>query len=115
MVRNLSRLIIASNERWVVPAGVNARRWWVLDVADTHANDRAAELLPDLTDQEANEIVDALNKYGDPEKDRTLRFNDKAGLMFVNREEAIAALLDVHLVYKTAPARALADKLLAGD
>jgi hypothetical protein len=40
-VRNLSRLIIASNEKWVVPAGVQARRWCVLDVADTHANDRA--------------------------------------------------------------------------
>jgi hypothetical protein len=40
MVRNLSRLIIASNERWVVPAGINARRWCVLDVADAHANDR---------------------------------------------------------------------------
>jgi Family of unknown function (DUF5906) len=41
MVRNLSRLIIASNEKWTVPAGTKARRWCVLDVADTHANDRA--------------------------------------------------------------------------
>jgi Family of unknown function (DUF5906) len=41
MVRNLSRLIIASNEKWVVPAGIRARRWCVLDVANTHANDRA--------------------------------------------------------------------------
>jgi hypothetical protein len=41
MVRNLSRLIIASNEKWVVPAGIQARRWCVLDVADTRANDRA--------------------------------------------------------------------------
>jgi Family of unknown function (DUF5906) len=40
MVRNISRLIIASNEQWVVPAGTQARRWLVLDVADTHANDR---------------------------------------------------------------------------
>jgi hypothetical protein len=40
MVRNLSRLIIVSNEHWVVPAGTRARRWFVLDVADTHANDR---------------------------------------------------------------------------
>ena len=39
--RNLSRLIIASNEKWVVPAGIRARRWCVLDVSDTHANDRA--------------------------------------------------------------------------
>jgi hypothetical protein len=41
MVRNLTRLIIASNEHWVVPAGTKARRWFVLDVANTHANDRA--------------------------------------------------------------------------
>jgi hypothetical protein len=40
MVRNLTRLIIASNEHWVVPAGIKARRWFVLDVASTHANDR---------------------------------------------------------------------------
>jgi Family of unknown function (DUF5906) len=40
MVKNLSRLIIVSNEHWVVPAGTQARRWCVLDVADTHANDR---------------------------------------------------------------------------
>jgi hypothetical protein len=40
MVRNLSRLIIASNEHWVVPAGTRARRWFVLDVANTRANDR---------------------------------------------------------------------------
>jgi hypothetical protein len=40
-VRNLSRLIIASNEKWVVPAGTQARRWCVLDVAATRANDRA--------------------------------------------------------------------------
>ena len=40
MVKNLSRLIIASNENWVVPAGLKARRWAVLDVADTHERDR---------------------------------------------------------------------------
>jgi hypothetical protein len=41
MVRNLSRLIVASNEHWAVPAGLRARRWCVLDVADVRANDRA--------------------------------------------------------------------------
>ena len=40
MVRNLSRLIIASNEKWAVPAGMRARRWCVLDVADTHLQER---------------------------------------------------------------------------
>jgi Family of unknown function (DUF5906) len=40
MVRNLTRLIIASNESWVVPAGLSARRWCVLDVDPASANDR---------------------------------------------------------------------------
>jgi hypothetical protein len=40
MVRNIFRLIIASNEKWVVPAGLRARRWAVFDVADARANDR---------------------------------------------------------------------------
>ena len=39
--RNISRFIIASNEDWVVPAGLKARRWAVLDVAGTHKEDRA--------------------------------------------------------------------------
>jgi len=37
----MSRFIIASNEDWVVPAGLKARRWAVLDVAHTHKEDRA--------------------------------------------------------------------------
>jgi len=41
MVRNLSRIIVASNEKWVVPAGLRARRWGVFDVANTHKEDRA--------------------------------------------------------------------------
>jgi hypothetical protein len=41
MVRNLTRLIIAGNEHWVVPAGLSARRFCVLDVSPAHANDRA--------------------------------------------------------------------------
>jgi hypothetical protein len=41
MVKSLMRFIIASNEKWVVPAGVNARRWCVLDVSDSKMNDRA--------------------------------------------------------------------------
>jgi hypothetical protein len=40
MVQSLMRFIIASNEHWVVPAGLEARRWAVFDVADTHKNDR---------------------------------------------------------------------------
>jgi Family of unknown function (DUF5906) len=40
MVRNVTRLIVASNEDWVVPAGAQARRWCVLDVGNAHACDR---------------------------------------------------------------------------
>jgi Family of unknown function (DUF5906) len=39
--RNVSRFIVASNEDWVVPAGLKARRWAVIDVADTRKGDRA--------------------------------------------------------------------------
>jgi len=38
-IRNLVRLIIASNERWVVPAGLDERRYVVLDVSPEHRND----------------------------------------------------------------------------
>jgi hypothetical protein len=41
MIRNLTRLIKASNETWTVPAGTKARRWFVLDVGNAHANDGA--------------------------------------------------------------------------
>lgn len=38
-IRNLVRLIIASNERWVVPAGLDERRYLVLDVSPERRND----------------------------------------------------------------------------
>jgi hypothetical protein len=38
---SMHRFIISSNENWVVPAGLQARRWFVLDVGKEHANDRA--------------------------------------------------------------------------
>lgn len=37
--RNCSRLAIASNEDWVVPAGSQSRRWLVLEVSPHRAND----------------------------------------------------------------------------
>jgi hypothetical protein len=40
-VRNLIHLILSSNNDWIVPAGGDARRWFVLDVADTHMQDSA--------------------------------------------------------------------------
>ena len=39
--RNRTHLIIASNEQWVIPAGLDERRFCVLDVNDAHAQDLA--------------------------------------------------------------------------
>jgi hypothetical protein len=40
-VRNLMRVIIASNHEWVVPADGDSRRWVVMDVNDQRQNDHA--------------------------------------------------------------------------
>ncbi len=37
MVENRLRIIVASNNNWVIPAGIGDRRWFVLDVATTYA------------------------------------------------------------------------------
>ena len=39
--RNLAHVIIASNSDWVIPAGPESRRWFVVDVNDSRANDQA--------------------------------------------------------------------------
>jgi len=39
-IRNMIRLIIASNEDWVIPAGPQSRRWLVLNVSDARKNDK---------------------------------------------------------------------------
>lgn len=39
-VENHVRLIIASNHNWVVPAGADERRFFVIDVGDTHIQNR---------------------------------------------------------------------------
>ena len=38
--RNLAHVIIASNSDWVIPAGPESRRWFVIDVDDSRANDQ---------------------------------------------------------------------------
>ena len=35
-MRNHNRMIVASNNNWVVPTGLDGRRWFVLDVVDTY-------------------------------------------------------------------------------
>jgi hypothetical protein len=37
MVENRLRIMVASNNDWMVPAGIGDRRWFVLDVANTYA------------------------------------------------------------------------------
>ena len=37
MVDNRLRIMVASNNDWMVPAGIGDRRWFVLDVPDTYA------------------------------------------------------------------------------
>ena len=39
MAANRLHLMLASNEMWVVPASMESRRFYVLDVSDAHAND----------------------------------------------------------------------------
>jgi hypothetical protein len=39
--RNLIHLMMASNNEWVIPAGLDARRFAVFDVADARRNDKA--------------------------------------------------------------------------
>jgi hypothetical protein len=41
VAKNLLHIILASNSEWVVPAGMDERRFLVLDVAPTHAQDTA--------------------------------------------------------------------------
>lgn len=39
--KNYTRIMIASNEDWVVPASSGGRRWFVLEVGDEHEKDHA--------------------------------------------------------------------------
>ena len=47
--KNMVRMMIASNDSWVVPAGKGSRRWAVLDVSKKRIGDRA--YFDDLNDQ----------------------------------------------------------------
>jgi hypothetical protein len=43
MVENRLRMVVASNNDWLVPAGIGDRRWFILDVADTFAGTTHAD------------------------------------------------------------------------
>jgi hypothetical protein len=43
MVDNRLRIMVASNNDWMVPAGIGDRRWFVLDVANTYAGTKHRE------------------------------------------------------------------------
>lgn len=47
--KNMSHILIASNNEWVVPASANSRRWFVLDVSNQRILDR--EYFDDIHDQ----------------------------------------------------------------
>jgi len=39
MYQNMAHLIVSSNSEWLIPASADSRRWFVLDVSSTKAND----------------------------------------------------------------------------
>ena len=56
--RNMIHMIIASNAEWVIPAGSNSRRWFMLDVADDKA--RSTQYFRDIYDELENGGKEAL-------------------------------------------------------
>lgn len=60
-VRNYTRLIIAGNEEWLVPAGFKERRFLVLDVGERHQQD--AEYFDAILEQQRHGGREALLQY----------------------------------------------------
>ncbi len=60
-VRNYTRLIIAGNEDWLVPAGMRERRFLVLDVGERHQQDLA--YFDAIIEQQRNGGREALLQY----------------------------------------------------
>jgi len=40
-MRNMAHVLIASNSKWVIPAGANSRRWLILDVVDDKRSNKS--------------------------------------------------------------------------
>lgn len=47
--RNMSHMMVASNSKWVIPAGTNSRRWFIVHVNNSHMGDR--DYFASLNDQ----------------------------------------------------------------
>lgn len=64
-VRSVLRLMITSNERWVVPATADERRYFVLDVGDSHMQDTAyfAKMREEMNDGGREALLDYLMNY----------------------------------------------------
>ena len=60
-IKNYIRLMISSNNEWVVPAGLEERRFFVIDVSDKHEQDR--EYFRKVVDQMDNGGREALLYY----------------------------------------------------
>ncbi|QVL46987.1 MAG: hypothetical protein KFB96_14695 [Thiocapsa sp.] len=58
MRKNYARLLVASNEDWVVPAGVGERRWFILDVSPKFMQD--TEFFKNLDTQMKNGGLEAM-------------------------------------------------------
>jgi hypothetical protein len=56
--RNMIHMAIASNSEWVIPAGSNSRRWFMLDVVDDRTH--SAEYFKDIYDELENGGREAL-------------------------------------------------------
>lgn len=55
--RNMNHIFIASNSDWVVPAGTNSRRWFILDVPNDKVFDRS--YFDDLNSELSNGGIEA--------------------------------------------------------
>ena len=62
-INNYARLILASNNSWVIPAGQNARRFCVLEVNDDLLKPENKEDLYDILDTDAEDLANILYNW----------------------------------------------------
>jgi len=59
--RNMAHLMIASNNQWVIPAGKNSRRWFMVDVSGSKIGDHA--YFTEIADEIHNGGLEAILYY----------------------------------------------------